>query len=255
MPAPSAKPVHEARRIPETHPIRVILIGAGGNGSAMLTHLARIHTALARGFFHPAGLQVTVVDPDTVSEANLGRQAFCAADLGLPKAEALVQRINLFYGLRWEASVSRFNTNVRHHTDVPLVITCVDTTAARVQIHKVISRWRSYWLDLGNGPDFGQAILGETEGDFMGNGTGTRANRLPHLFDVCPHMRKVRDKDTGPSCSLVEALERQDLFINTTLASHAGALLWQLFRHRVLTHHGVFLNLRTGRTAPVEIKA
>lgn len=246
--------VHEARRgrIPADEPIRVLLIGAGGNGSALLSHLARIHTALVKGGFHPHGLHVTVIDPDTVSEANLGRQAFSPSDLGQPKAEVLVQRINHFYGVRWDASVCKFNTNTAYHT-VTLVCSCVDTTKARRTIHSTIRRWRCYWLDLGNGPDFGQAILGETEGEFMGKGLGGRANRLPHLFDRLPAMREVKDKDTGPSCSLAEALEKQDLFINTTLANHAAQMVWTLFRHRVLRHHGVFVNLRTGRVAPLEI--
>lgn len=231
----------------------MLLIGAGGNGSALLTHLARIHTALVKGGFHPHGLHVTVVDPDIVSEANLGRQAFSPADLGQPKATALVDRINHFYGLRWDASVDRFNTTARADKDVSLVCSCVDTTKARLTIAKTLRRWRCYWLDLGNGADFGQAVLGETEGDFLGRGGSDRANRLPHLFDLYPQMAKVKDKDTGPSCSLAEALERQDLFINTTLANHAAQLLWTLFRHRALRHHGVFVNLRTGRVAPLEI--
>jgi len=38
--------------------------------------------------------------------------------------------------------------------------------------------------------------------------------------------------DDLPSCSAVEALERQEPFINQTLAFHALALLARLFRHR-----------------------
>ena len=32
---------------------------------------------------------------------------------------------------------------------------------------------------------------------------------------------RVKEEDSGPSCSLAEALEKQDLFINSTLASSA----------------------------------
>ena len=58
-----------------TRAVNVLLVGAGGTGSRMLEKLVALHRALiAKG--HPAGLEVTVVDPDTVSSANIGRQAF-----------------------------------------------------------------------------------------------------------------------------------------------------------------------------------
>ena len=44
---------------------------------------------------HP-GLHVTVFDPDTVTEANIGRQLFSGSELGLNKAAALATRINRF---------------------------------------------------------------------------------------------------------------------------------------------------------------
>ncbi|MBO8471748.1 MAG: ThiF family adenylyltransferase, partial [Bacteroidetes bacterium] len=66
------------------HPVTVNVIGAGGTGSQVLTCLARFDTAL-RGLGHP-GLFVTVYDPDTVTEANIGRQLFSPSDIGLNKA-------------------------------------------------------------------------------------------------------------------------------------------------------------------------
>lgn len=235
----------------------MLLIGAGGNGSLMLGHLARIHTALVRGRIHEPGLHVRVVDDDVVSEANLGRQAFSPSDLGLPKATALVQRINLFYGTRWEACVTRFNTGTTGYiTAGHIVISCVDTIAARLSIWRVMKKCRCYWLDLGNGATTGQVVLGETEGHFAKNWQGRfseRRNRLPHVFDLFPDLRRQKDKKTEPSCSLIEALARQDLFINSTLANAGGQLLWQLIRHGWLNHHGAFVNLNTGRTSPIEV--
>ena len=34
---------------------------------------------------------------------------------------------------------------------------------------------------------------------------------------------KIKENESGPSCSLAEALEKQDLFINSTLA-HIGVI-------------------------------
>ena len=83
------------------HPVTVFVIGAGGTGSQVVTGLARMGMAL-QALGHP-GLHVTVFDPDTVTEANIGRQLFSEAETGLNKAVALVTRINRFFGYAWEA--------------------------------------------------------------------------------------------------------------------------------------------------------
>ena len=66
------------------HPVTVFVIGAGGTGSQVVTGLARMGMAL-QALGHP-GLHVTVFDPDTVTEANIGRQLFSEAETGLNKA-------------------------------------------------------------------------------------------------------------------------------------------------------------------------
>lgn len=66
------------------HPVTVNLIGAGGTGSQVLTCLAR--------------LDVTLYDPDEVTEANIERQLFGYSDLGLNKVVCLISRINNFFG-------------------------------------------------------------------------------------------------------------------------------------------------------------
>ena len=78
------------------HPVTVFVIRAGGTGSQVITNLARMSMAL-QALGHP-GLHVTVFDPDTVSQANIGRQLFSETELGLNKAVSLVTRINCFFG-------------------------------------------------------------------------------------------------------------------------------------------------------------
>ena len=60
--------------------VHVNVAGCGGNGCHVLMGLAQLQKAL-RGLGHP-GLEVTAFDPDTVSEANLGRQLFTEEDIG-----------------------------------------------------------------------------------------------------------------------------------------------------------------------------
>ena len=78
-------------------PVNILLVGAGGTGSRILERLVCLHKALkAKG--HPGGLKVTVVDPDIVSNANVGRQAFYSCDVGRYKADVLVNRVSMALG-------------------------------------------------------------------------------------------------------------------------------------------------------------
>ena len=62
---------------------------------------------------------------------------------------------------------------------------------------------------------------------------------------------RVKETDSGPSCSLAEALERQDLFINSTLAQLGCGILWKMFRNGVIEHNGLYLNLDTMKVNPI----
>ena len=149
--------------------VRVLVVGCGGTGSAVVAGLPYLHQSLvARG--HPGGLHVTVMDGDTISPTNCVRQPFARSEIGLNKAIVLVNRLNMFWGLKWEAvpvhlkpgtfiSRSYSGDDLRAH----IVVGCVDTRAARATIRDAVSNWStvSYWLDLGNNADSGQFILGE----------------------------------------------------------------------------------------------
>src|SRR5689334_2966599 len=65
------------------HPITINVIGCGGTGSQVLNSLARMNSAL-KALGH-TGLYVRAVDPDKVTEANMGRQLFSMADVGTYK--------------------------------------------------------------------------------------------------------------------------------------------------------------------------
>src|SRR5246500_2776144 len=84
------------------HKVRVLVVGCGGNGSAIAGGLPYLHQAmLAAG--HPYGLDVTLMDGDLVSAANCVRQPFSQAEIGHFKAVVLVSRMNLFWGVNWRA--------------------------------------------------------------------------------------------------------------------------------------------------------
>ena len=223
---------------------RVVVVGAGGNGSIFMSHLCRIWQAWTKLGGAPFAIQLW--DDDTVSEANLARQCFCEADIGLPKAIVLAQRLRSFYGVPVEPRVSRISKgNIQwfNPEEGEVIVGCVDNldarraiSSSRVNATKPAHR---YWLDLGNGNDFGQVILG-------GHG-------LKDFFGIYPEQWAAKDPKDAPSCSLAAALVKQDLFINSTVATLAGQLLWQLMRKGGLTHHGYIVNLATGTTLPLPV--
>jgi len=234
--------------------VRVLVVGCGGTGSAIAAGLPYLHQAmLACG--HPHGLHVTLMDGDTISPTNCVRQPFSRSEVGLYKAVVLVNRINIFWGLDWEAVPTHLSDRKalspsyesgfgRTH----IVIGCVDTRAARAVIRDATGNFSTvdYWLDVGNNADSGQFILGEPL-----NQRNRRARtRLRTVAEWFPEIVDASlDNDGLPSCSAAEAVERQEPFVNQTLAQHALALLARLFRYGMTSYYGGFINLATGGCA------
>lgn len=111
-----------------------------------------------------------------------------------------------------------------------------------------------YWMDFGNGRDTGQVILA-TVGAIKQPASAKfePIGSLPFITDEFGGLLQQSETADEPSCSLAEALEKQDLFINSTLA-HAGcSLLWQLFRKGYTTERGLFLNLAALRAMPLTL--
>lgn len=239
-----------------THQLTVALVGIGGTGSQVLSALARIDCAL-QSLGHP-GLHVTAYDPDIVTEANVGRQLFSPSDIGLNKANVLITRINRFFGNDWEAVPEKLNLNASHNN---ITISCVDTIKSRFEIAKVLSRKSGYdhrhfyyWLDFGNTTNSGQVVLGSLEKIDQPKGddkiyTVSELKKVTDLFDLT----QINEKDSGPSCSLVEALQKQDLFINSSLSQLGCSLLWKLISTGSIDYHGLYLNLETMKVNPIKV--
>lgn len=227
--------------------VSVAVVGVGGSGSHVAANLAVLHQSmLALG--HPHGLEVSLFDSDTVSAANVGRARFFPQDVGLSKAVVLANRINLTYGLDFDAVCEDVTPDTRLDSDI--VVGCVDTRQSRRAIHQLlrnsnVGRWRStIWLDLGNGAVDGQVVFGATHRGHV---------EVPAITDLYPEiMNPALDPvDDGPSCSMAEALQKQGAFVNATAALHATTMLSNLFRTGSLNYNAVFFNLETGRSVPL----
>lgn len=220
--------------------VQVLVVGCGGNGSAIASGLPYLHQALL-AYGHPEGLDVTLLDADVISPTNCVRQPFSRSEVGLYKSVVLANRLNLFWGLDWQGIPEQLDAK-RTLDDVDIVIGCVDTRAARATIAHCAegSCELDYWLDLGNNADSGQFLLGEPL-----NRRNRRSKlRLRTVCELFPEViQRELDADGLPSCSAAEALERQEPFVNPTLANHALALLTRLFRYGTISYHGASVGL------------
>ena len=250
-----------------TNPLTVNLIGVGGTGSNLLMALAKMnHALIALG--HP-GIQVYAYDDDTVSEANLGRQLFAESEVGSYKSAVLVNRVNRFFGTNWKAVPMRFNAenagDMANDGKANLYISCVDNVPARLGIADFLknsdkgSRYERnkplYWMDIGNSRQTGQTTLSTIRPVEQPQSKKYRTvSMLRQITDEFKSLlTEAETIDDTPSCSVAEALEKQALFINPTLANLGASLLWQMFRAGMMLNRGFFLNLHDFRVKPLKV--
>ncbi|REA63429.1 PRTRC system ThiF family protein [Dyadobacter luteus] len=249
------------------NPVTVNLIGAGGTGSRVLTALAEISHALTE--LGHAGLFVRMFDDDLVCEPNLGRQRFSSCELGLNKAVVRINNVNRFFGTNWKAFPYRFDHDnlyrFQNQASANIFISCVDTVAARLEIARMLkTRFADqhqrrekpyYWIDYGNSSSTGQVILSTISS--IPQPDSEKFHTVSELAFVTDEfaglLESSESDDNTPSCSLAEALEKQDLFINAALTQLGSALLWSLFRQGMTKNRGVFLNLDTMISQPLKV--
>ncbi|SHM90457.1 PRTRC system ThiF family protein [Flavobacterium chilense] len=256
----------DSNLINPTNPILVNLIGAGGTGSKVLTALMEMnHSLIELGH---AGLQIRLWDDDIITQANLGRQRFAECEIGLYKSVALINRANRFSGTNWKAKTVKFEKygldKLPENAGATIYISCVDSVKARFDIADILEMLNNgkaysnrprYWLDFGNSQYTGQVLLSTI-------GTIQQPNSekyetvasLPFVTDEFGELLKQSEQqDDTPSCSLAEALEKQDLFINSSLAQMGCSLLWNLFRYGMTEYRGFFHNLKDFNTHPIKV--
>lgn len=267
------KAIHytEKHLINPTHPVTVNLIGCGGTGSQVLSSLARMNEALIK--LGHAGFHVRVFDEDIVTEANIGRQMFSPSDIGKSKSTVLVSRVNRFFGLNWESHPMRYGAEnfdaKSKELGANIIITCVDTAKSRIEISQLQKAYivfhskqninpfsiPYYWLDFGNSKDTGQVVLGTLKEIKQPKSKDETVSVLKTVVEMFPNLSESDEKDNTPSCSLAEAINRQDLFINSTVTQFGMNILWKLFREARLKVQGAFINVNTLCTNPIIINA
>ncbi|MPL55034.1 hypothetical protein SDC9_00501 [bioreactor metagenome] len=250
-----------------TNPVTVNLIGAGGTGSQVLTALARMNHALTE--LNHAGLFVRLWDDDVITEANLGRQLFAESELELYKSVALINSVNRFFGTNWKAETQKFEKNglgkLKSNMKSEIYISCVDSVKSRFDIAEILNELKidkgyyrnqcKYWIDFGNSQFTGQVLLSTIGNIKQPNSEKYETvENLPFITEEFGELLKISEaEDNTPSCSLAEALEKQDLFINSSLAQMGSSLLWSLFSNGLIENRGFFLNLKNFHSKPINL--
>lgn len=225
--------------------LKVIVVGAGGTGSALLGKLFQLHNTLTALSIN--GLDVEVFDDDTVSESNLGRQAFYSFDLNRPKAQCLVERFNSFGNVNWSYKNERFTEgSLEHNYGGVVIFGCVDNVPARQEIHKAFSKKDNcIWIDGGNDQDSANIIMA------MSADVNKQKTYLPSVVDLYREQLIGHVDNNKDSCSAEEAVNKQCFGINDQVAAHCIQFLWQLVRYGSIDYQGISLDLKTGVSAPI----
>jgi PRTRC genetic system ThiF family protein len=230
-----------------THrPLNVVVIGAGGTGSALMGKLFQLsHTLTA---LCGKGIHVTLWDDDTVSQSNLGRQAYFPFDLGNSKAQCLIERFNQFSDLDWSFEIKRFGTQEDETSFRDTVIFgCVDNVKARKAIDSAFKNSTNcIYIDAGNDSNSSNVIMA------VNATTQNEPVYVPSAYDLYQSQFDNHIDNHVDSCSAEDAIRKQEFGVNDIAAAHCVQMLWQLIRHGEIDYHGVNVNLKTGETHPLQ---
>lgn len=226
----------------------VIVVGAGGTGSALLGKLFQMNSSITK--LDGSALDVVVFDDDTVSEANIGRQAFYPFDIGRNKAEVLVERFNQLGCTRWGYVPEKFtadnfeNLVSRQHSGV-VIFGCVDNAAGRIQMHKAMNALQNcIYIDAGNSNRSGNVVVG------VQATIGKNKVYYPTVYDLFKLQLDSWQPVEGDSCSHEASIRKQDFGLNDSMALYSTQVLWQLVRHGECAYHSLTVDLESGQVQP-----
>ncbi len=183
----------------------VSVVGCGGTGGYIADALVRLL---------PLTIDLVLIDMDVVEERNLNRQSFTAADIGLFKSEALAKRLAERYQRPVKYSIMPVGA-----VELPqgIVVGAVDNGLARQAIADRIHDGQ-FWIDAGNGNNFGQVLIGNSKVDKL---------RPSFLEDLCyrlplPSIQQPAILAQVPkrrSCAEAVEAEEQSPTINQAMAA------------------------------------
>ena len=215
----------------------VMVVGCGGTGGFAAESLCRLLPGVA---------QIILVDHDRVEETNLARQNFFREDIGKAKSEALALRLSRKY----QRAVG-YSTRPIAMTGQPLigiVVGCVDNGLARGDIaEKINAPADLWWVDAGNGGNFGQILIGNSKEAYFHAPKETcfalplptlqRPELLSQAPPPMPQPECVEIPDQGPTINQVMAA----LVVEVVRRLIEGSCSWMQ----------ILLDMQTGSLHPV----
>ncbi len=241
--------------------ITLVLVGTGGTGSYLARHIARLAWILKTQYNKT--VTIAFIDPDVVEPANVLRQDFCEAELGLPKATVLALRYTAAFGIEIHPIVQRFHPDMirqlrSYWNTLTLVIGAVDNAGARAAISETLKENleqevpRVWWLDCGNAREAGQVLIGSQN----------NLEDLADAFKVTGYCRKLpspvmqhpellnplpEELDNHHlSCAQLTAANSQSLMVNQQVAAHAAVMLHEFLIAGRLRRFATYFDLPSG---------
>lgn len=232
-------------------PINITVVGLGGTGSELVSRLFKMHYLFKK--LGGAGFNVTLIDDDIVTAANVGRQNFYEFDIGSAKSEVLARRFNSFSDTQWKYATTKLDKNnflslIQRHS---IIMTCVDNPFTRCEIGDFLSNSVSdlIWIDGGNDQNTAQVVMGTSE-----QRNDLEYARLPNVYDLYGEQLKHQEFKDTDSCSHEAAIAKQDFGINDTVAQVMSQLVWQLIRYGELESHGAIINIANFKQSPLPVQ-
>lgn len=247
----------------DVNTFRILLVGAGGTGSALALALAGLaYHARQKG----VQVDLTLVDHDTIQARNVGRQPFGVASAlagDVYKVADLALRLNAAYGLdvsawpeRYEAGLASewFNHNTGGHSQPHLIIGCLDNHLGRRELARTVAAFhgRLWGLDCGNERFSGQVLIGNMTDisqitlDRLGLCSG-----LPSPYIQEPDLLEPEGTERPPSCAEMAMMGEQSLMVNRMAAAIAAHLVYNFVLRRQVTQLGVYFNLEPTVMTPI----
>lgn len=252
-------------------PQAFVVVGCGGTGSRLVPLLAQF-IKTCQWVIDPV---IFLVDDDKVEEKNLLRQNFINQDVGKYKAEVLATRYARAYNINIIPITKRVKTqglevfsdiykptngNISGNLKSSLIISCVDSMAARLAI---LSEFNSVWnyngifLDSGNEDTYGQVLISNPYillyKDYK-ESTSERLN-LPSLLPITskinyipidlPFYTSTQDKPQEKSCADLD----QTMAINALMATTMFGVIQNILYSRTFNYYR--LNVSLSGTTPV----
>lgn len=259
--------------MPEKESYQITLIGCGGTGGYTAQALSRI------AFESEKEIKLVFIDGDTVEEKNVGRQNFYYAETGENKASVLAERYSFAYGLEIKAIPEFFTSKYEKFLSLlslsDLIISAVDSAAARkeihkslIKIHKAIENRLSHnmpidvgylvWIDTGNNEYSGQILVGNTFDKKI-----IKRQKKQETISFLPYpslsepdiINEKLEKKTSPQTNCAERirLKEQSATINLLMASVVSSMVNNLLEGKGVESCKVFVNEEIPGVFPVYV--